>query len=141
VKIWAIADLHLCFSTPEKSMEIFGEAWKNYLQKIEYHWRENVREEDLVLIAGDISWAASLEKALVDLHWIDKLPGIKVMIRGNHDSWWTSINKVRLSLPQSLHCIQNDVFVWNEVAIAGTRLWIALNIILKRLLSLKIEIL
>jgi uncharacterized protein len=121
--IWAIADLHLCFSTPEKSMEIFGEAWKDYPQKIRTNWLEKVSEEDLILIAGDTSWASSLDKALIDLNWIAELTGTKLLLRGNHDIWWSSLAQLRKQLPPSLHCIQNDCFLWKGVAIGGSRLW------------------
>lgn len=122
--VWALADLHLSFGVPNKEMDVFGEVWVNHPQKIERHWKEVVAEEDLVLIAGDISWAKHLEESLLDLEWIDTLPGTKVMIRGNHDYWWSAISKVRSILPPSIHVIQNDSFSWHdEVTIAGARLW------------------
>ena len=121
--IFAIADLHLAVSTPDKKMDVFGGAWVDYMQKIEERWREAVREGDLVLIAGDISWAMKLVDAIGDLEWIDRLPGTKVMIRGNHDLWWGSISQVRSALPPSLHVIQNDIFRWQDVEIGGARLW------------------
>ncbi len=123
MSIWAIADLHLAFGAPEKSMEVFGEQWAKYPEKIARAWKELIGPEDLVLIAGDISWAMRLNEAKVDLDWIGALPGTKVMIRGNHDYWWDSAKKVRAVLPPSCHIIQNDAFLWKETAIAGTRLW------------------
>lgn len=123
VNVWAIADLHLAFGDPGKSMEVFGPQWQNYAQKIESNWRDRVREGDLVLIAGDISWAMRPEQAVKDLEWIDRLPGIKVMIRGNHDYWWASPGKVRSILPKSIHIIQNDAFNYGDFSIAGARLW------------------
>ncbi len=121
--VWAIADLHLSFGIKDKEMDVFGKEWHNHHAKIEQHWREDITNEDLVLLAGDISWAKRLEEALPDLSWINALPGTKVMIRGNHDYWWSSPSKVRDALPSSLHIIQNDTFEWNDVAIAGSRLW------------------
>lgn len=123
MKIWALADLHLAVSTPGKEMDYFGGAWKNYTDKIEARWKEVVQPEDLVLIPGDISWAIKLQQAVIDLEWIDKLPGTKVMIRGNHDLWWGSISQVRAALPPSIHVIQNDIFTWNGIEIGGVRLW------------------
>lgn len=123
MKIWALADLHLSFSVPAKSMEIFGSHWSGYHDKIENNWRACVAKEDLVLIAGDITWAMRIEEARIDLEWIDALPGTKVMIRGNHDYWWSSIGKVRKALPSSIHAIQNDSFTFGDVAICGSRLW------------------
>jgi len=123
MRIWAIADLHLAFGVPEKTMEVFGPAWKNYTQKIEAHWREKVSAEDLVLIAGDISWGMTLEEALVDLQWIDALPGTKLILRGNHDYWWPSAAKLSKALPSSIRFIHNNTFTWEGIAIGGSRLW------------------
>lgn len=122
-KIWALADLHLSFGVPNKGMDVFGEQWKNHPEKIEQAWRACVSPDDLVLIAGDVSWALRMPEAIPDLEWIDRLPGTKVMIRGNHDLWWGSISKVRKIAPPTIHAIQHDVFRWNGVAIGGTRLW------------------
>lgn len=104
-------------------MDIFGPGWSNYMERIQTHWNACVLPDDLVLIPGDISWAMKLEQALIDLKWIDQLPGTKVMIRGNHDYWWSSASKVRAILPPSIHIIQNDAFTWNDYSIGGTRLW------------------
>lgn len=123
MKIWAISDLHLSLGNPDKSMEFFGGPWVHYVQKIEEGWRKAVQAEDLVLIAGDISWAFHLEDALIDLQWIDKLPGKKVLIQGNHDSWWSSKAKMEKLLPPSLSLIYRDSIHLQEVAIAGSRLW------------------
>lgn len=121
--VWAIADLHLSFGVPNKQMDVFGPQWIDYTQKIEKHWRANIAPEDLVLIPGDISWAMHLEEVLPDLEWIDRLPGIKVLIKGNHDYWWSSLSKLKKILPSSCHLIQNDSWNWQEISIAGTRLW------------------
>lgn len=121
--VWAIADLHLSFGVPNKKMDVFGPQWIDYTKKIEQNWRASVSPEDLVLIPGDISWALHLVEALPDLQWIDSLPGTKVMIKGNHDFWWNSLSKVKSILPPSCHLIQNDSWMWNGFAIAGTRLW------------------
>lgn len=121
--IWAIADLHLALSTPGKEMDFFGGAWVDYTRKIEERWRATVGTDDLVLIAGDISWAMKLPIALQDLAWIDNLPGTKVILRGNHDLWWGSISQVRASLPPSIHALQHDTFKWKGIEIGGSRLW------------------
>lgn len=122
-KIWALADLHLAFSDPDKSMEFFGPSWKNYATRIQDNWEVCVAKEDLMLLPGDISWAMRLDKAAADLTWIDALPGTKVMIRGNHDYWWASNSKMEKALPPSLHFIHNNAWQWNGVAIGGSRLW------------------
>ncbi len=121
--IWAIADLHLAFGVPEKHMKIFGPEWENYTEKIETEWYRHVAKNDLVLIPGDISWAMRIEEARLDLEWIDRLPGTKLLLKGNHDYWWSSLSKVKLILPASCHLIQNNSFTWNDVSIGGTRLW------------------
>lgn len=123
MSIWALSDLHLSFSVPEKGMEMFGPLWEGYIAKIETNWKQSIQKNDLVLIPGDICWATKLEEAAIDLAWIDALPGTKVMIKGNHDYWWSSRKKVVDMLPPSIHIIQNDAFLWNGVAIGGSRLW------------------
>jgi predicted phosphohydrolase len=104
-------------------MEVFGPAWKEYASRIALHWKERVAPSDLVLIPGDISWAMRLDAALIDLQWIDALPGTKVLIRGNHDYWWGSLSKMVKVMPPSIHIVHNNVFVWGDVAIGGSRLW------------------
>lgn len=121
--VWAIGDLHLSFGVPNKSMGIFGKKWENHAEKIRDHWINCVTSEDLVLLPGDISWAIHLEDAAVDLKWIDALPGTKVMIRGNHDYWWSSLSKIEKTLPPSIHLIQNNTFHWKGIEVAGARLW------------------
>lgn len=121
--IWAIADLHLSFGVPDKDMDVFGENWKGYTKKLTENWQALIKEDDLVLIAGDISWAMKTEDAKADLDWIHQLPGTKVMIRGNHDYWWGSLAKVEKILPPSIHIIQNNAFNWKEFTIGGARLW------------------
>jgi uncharacterized protein len=121
--VWAIADLHLSFGVPNKGMEKFGEHWRDHPAKVEAAWRARVGDGDLVLIAGDISWAMRPEEAMADLQWIDRLPGSKVMIRGNHDYWWPSLKRLQAMLPGSIHAIHNTAWRWGDVAIGGTRLW------------------
>lgn len=123
MSIWAIADLHLSFGVPNKHMSIFGPQWQAYTEKIEEHWRFCVAPGDLVLIPGDISWATHIEEALPDLEWIDRLPGTKILIKGNHDYWWSSLSKLKNILPPSCHVIQNNSWTWKNVSIAGSRLW------------------
>ncbi|MBB64246.1 MAG: phosphoesterase [Waddliaceae bacterium] len=123
MKIWALADLHLAFGAPGKEMDAFGHPWTNYTEKIEENWRKLISSEDLVLLPGDISWALKFPDALLDLDWIHRLPGTKLMIRGNHDYWWPSLKKFKEQAPSSMHMIQNNSFNWNGVAIAGARMW------------------
>lgn len=121
--VWALADLHFSFGVPDKEMDVFGSQWKDHPEKIRKHWLENINENDLVLLPGDISWAMHLEDAKADLDWIHALPGTKVMIRGNHDYWWSSLKKIEAILPPSIHLVQNNVYIWNGIAIGGARMW------------------
>lgn len=121
--IWAIADLHLSFGTPGKSMDVFGPRWQNHAERVKGHWLERVNREDLVLIAGDISWAKLLSEAELDLAWIHQLPGTKVLLKGNHDYWWGSLSSLAKVLPPSMTLIQNNVYNWHGVSIGGSRLW------------------
>jgi len=104
-------------------MSVFGPDWDKHYEKIEADWEANVKADDLVLIPGDISWAMRLEEAKADLDWIDARPGTKLFIRGNHDYWCQAPTKVRQVLPPSVHLIWSDAYLWNDVAICGTRLW------------------
>lgn len=122
MKVFAISDLHLSISTP-KPMDVFGGAWENYLEKIVEDWNNKVTNDDIVLIAGDISWAMKLEDALLDLQWISKLKGKKILIRGNHDYWWKSVSGIRSLLPDSMYILQNDSLVLNNIIFCGTRGW------------------
>ncbi len=121
--VWALADLHLSHGVEGKEMDRFGTQWRRHHDTIERFWKEAVAADDLVLVAGDVSWAMRLEDAIPDLDWLGVLPGVKVLVRGNHDYWWASARKVRLVLPPSVHIISNDVFVYGDVAVAGARLW------------------
>lgn len=104
-------------------MDVFGPNWEAHAEQIAASWKALIHAEDLVLIPGDISWAMRIDEAIPDLEWIDKLPGTKVLLKGNHDFWWSSLKKIAPVLPPSLHLIQNNVFRWKEVAIGGSRLW------------------
>lgn len=121
--IYAIGDLHLSYSQA-KPMDVFGSQWQNHTEKLESNWNRIVDENDLVIIAGDISWAMHLSEAAADFKWLANLKGTKVLIKGNHDYWWNSITRVRAQLPQSIYALQNDHFTWSGHAICGTRGWI-----------------
>lgn len=120
--LYAISDLHLSFST-DKPMSIFGDNWIEHENKIKKNWEEKINENDTVLIGGDISWSMKADESREDLKWINDLPGRKIIIKGNHDYWWSSITKLN-SLYDGMNFIQNNYFNYNEWAICGTRGWI-----------------
>lgn len=121
MRIYAISDLHLAIST-EKPMDIFGSGWTNHFERIKEDW-EKVSDDDIVLVAGDISWAMTLKDALVDFAELSKLKGKKVLIRGNHDYWWQSIKKINDSLPSDIICLQNNAVKIGNAVICGSRGW------------------
>ncbi len=123
MSVWAIADLHLSLSNPEKDMAVFGQQWEGYISKMALAWDSTVKAEDLVLIPGDISWALKTKEAHKDLEWIHQRPGKKLMLKGNHDYWWPSSKKLQEILPPSISFIQNNSFDFEDIAIAGSRLW------------------
>lgn len=123
MRIWSISDLHLSLGNPSKDMGNKFNNWKGYTSKIVKNWRKLIHKEDYVLIAGDISWASKLEDAIIDLEWIDSLPAKKIIIKGNHDYWWSTAKKVRYVLPKSISIISNDAISFGEISICGTRLW------------------
>lgn len=120
--IYSISDLHFDYSK-EKPMGIFGDNWKNHEEIIMENWKEKIGDDDLVLIAGDISWALKAEDAFYDLERIDKLPGKKILSKGNHDYWWSSLKKINDFNFETIDYIQNNSFVFENVGIAGTRGW------------------
>ena len=122
MKVFAISDLHLSINNP-KPMDIFGPVWEGYLDKIFTDWKEKVTDEDIVLLAGDFSWAMKLEETDEDFKLLSTLPGKKVIIRGNHDYWWKSISAVRKVLPSGFYAIQNDAIKFDNIIICGTRGW------------------
>ena len=122
-KIYAIGDLHLSHAVPDKAMDLFGAHWANHSERLQNAWSDRVHEDDLVLIPGDISWAMYLSEAAADLAFLGDLPGTKLLLRGNHDFWWSSVTKVRQALPKSVFALQNDTFRFGDLYVCGTRGW------------------
>ncbi|WP_117237187.1 metallophosphoesterase [Thermus sediminis] len=122
MRVFAIADPHLSRAHP-KPMTIFGPAWQGHPEAFFRGWRQVVGPEDLVIVAGDISWAMRLSEAIPDLLDLSALPGKKVLLKGNHDYWWPSISRLRAVLPEGMYALQNDALVLGNVAVAGTRGW------------------
>ena len=106
MKVFAIGDLHLSGNPPTKPMDIFGPHWDNHWARIKEHWANNVTDDDIVFLVGDISWALRLDEAACDLQEIASMPGKKYMIRGNHDYWWSSSNKMRNLMGDAITFLQ-----------------------------------
>lgn len=128
MSLYTIADLHLStFDKTNKSMEVFGKAWANYMNRIEINWRHLISEEDTVIIPGDFSWALTLEEAESDFKFLDSLPGRKIIGKGNHDFWWCTMKKHYDFFKK--HGINTIDFLFNNAheterfIIAGTRGW------------------
>ena len=124
MNIYAIGDLHLSGDPPAKPMEIFGEHWAGHREKIKENWLSTVSPEDVVIICGDISWAMSLREAQEDFAWLKALPGRKLLLRGNHDYWWTSLKKMQAFFGEGFEFIQNNCIQVEDFAICGTRGWL-----------------
>lgn len=124
--IYVIADLHLSFLY-NKPMDVFGDIWKNHAEKIKEDWFEKVNEEDYVILPGDFSWAMYLEDTLLDFEYLNKLPGKKILLKGNHDYWWTTISKMNSFLQEknlkNIYFLYNNSYLVEEKIIVGTRGW------------------
>lgn len=123
--LFAIGDTHLSFST-EKPMDIFG-GWQDYIERLEKNWRKIVGPDDTVVIPGDISWAMNLEEARKDLEFLDSLPGNKIIGKGNHDYWWTTMAKLTAFVKENnfttLNFLFNNAYAAEGVAVCGSRGW------------------
>lgn len=125
MSLWVLGDTHLSFGV-DKPMDIFG-GWSNYVERLEKNWRELVDENDTVLLAGDISWGMTLEQALPDFHFIDKLPGRKIIMKGNHDYWWGTVGKMTRFLNDNnintISFLFNNAYRVGNISVCGTRGW------------------
>lgn len=123
--LYAIGDLHLSLSC-NKSMEVFGDAWKDYVNRIE-EGLSVLTEEDTLILAGDTSWGMSLPEAEADFRFLDRFPGRKLVLKGNHDYWWTTVSKMKRFLEEkgitTLDFLHNNCFDYGEYALCGTRGW------------------
>ncbi len=128
MSVFTISDLHLStLADTDKSMEVFGTRWNDYIKRIEKNWRRLVRDSDTVIIPGDISWALSLDEALSDLKFIDSLPGKKILGKGNHDFWWSTMRKHEIFFEKhgikSISFLFNNAYDLGQIIAAGTRGW------------------
>ena len=125
MSLFAIADLHLSLGA-DKPMDIFP-GWAGYVEKLEKNWRENVRPEDTVVIAGDISWGLEIGETKEDFAFLDSLPGTKLLLKGNHDLWFSTKTKVERFFEENgfstLKILFNNAYEYGDYAICGTRGW------------------
>lgn len=125
--LFVISDLHLDVLTNQKSMEVFGDKWKNYIQRLKKNWSAVVSEDDTVIIPGDISWALTLEESIHDLQWINALPGKKILMKGNHDFWWSTTRKMNAFFADrsldTLSILYNSAIEVENYILAGSRGW------------------
>ena len=126
MSIWVIADLHLSFGT-DKPMDIFGDNWDNHAEKIKNDWIEKVKPEDTVILPGDFSWATYIEDAKLDFEYLNNLPGKKILLKGNHDYWWTTLTKMREFVKENnfenIDFLYNNSYLVEDKIIVGTRGW------------------
>jgi uncharacterized protein len=125
MSLFAIADTHLSFGT-DKPMEIFP-GWTGFEKRLEKNWRALINSGDTVVIAGDITWAMTLEQSKLDFAFLHELPGKKIILKGNHDYWWTSKKKMDAFLAEnafdSIEILHNNAFLAGPVCVCGTRGW------------------
>lgn len=124
--LYTIADLHLSLSV-NKPMNIFG-GWDDYIERLKENWDKTVSEDDTVVIPGDISWAMNFNEVKADFDFINKLKGSKILIKGNHDYWWSTINKMNCFIHDnnfnSIKILHNNHYEYKGFGICGTRGWI-----------------
>lgn len=126
--IFALSDLHLSTaSQTNKSMEVFGSRWQDYTYKIQKNWNAVVSDNDTVIVPGDISWATTLDEAASDLSFINSLNGKKLIGKGNHDFWWSTVSKMRAFFQKSgwttIDILYNNAYAVEDRIVCGTRGW------------------
>lgn len=123
--LYAIGDLHLCLGAP-KPMDIFGGAWVNYMEKLK-EGLSVIGPEDTTVLLGDLSWALDLANAKADFSWINQIPGRKIILKGNHDYWWSTAAKFYKFCQENdfsdMHILNNNAYFYEDWAICGTRGW------------------
>ncbi len=123
--LYAIGDLHLCLGAP-KPMDVFGGNWVGYMDKLE-QGISAIGPEDTTVLLGDLSWALDLEQAAADFAWIDHIPGRKIILKGNHDYWWSTASKFYKFCAekgfQNQFVLNNNHYEYDGWAICGTRGW------------------
>ena len=125
--LYTIGDLHLPLGI-DKPMNVFGSRWDNYVERIERNWSATVRDEDTVVIPGDFSWATYIGQAERDFDFLEALPGKKILLKGNHDYWWTTMSKLNEFTTQhgysSISFLHNNSYTVDDISVCGTRGWL-----------------
>ena len=125
MSLYAIGDLHLCLGAP-KPMDVFGGAWIGYMDKLKEGF-SSVGPEDTTVLMGDLSWALDLPSAAADFSWINEIPGRKILLKGNHDYWWSTAAKFKKFCTENhfsnMSLLNNNCFFYDDIAICGTRGW------------------
>lgn len=126
MSLYVISDLHLSFGT-NKPMDVF-DGWEDYVKKIEYNWKSTVKISDTVVIPGDVSWGINLDESKPDFEFINKLPGRKIFLKGNHDYYFSTKNKMDIFFKdngfENMHFLFNNSYEYQEYSICGTRGWV-----------------
>lgn len=126
MSVYAISDLHLSFGV-DKPMNVFGEKWDNYENNIKSNWIKKVKAEDTVIIPGDISWGLTLKETVNDFKYINELPGKKIILRGNHDYYFSTVTKLKKFFDENnfdtIDILRNNAFEVENYIICGTRGW------------------
>lgn len=127
MSIYTIGDLHLSFNE-DKPMSVFGEIWNDYEEKIKEDWNKKVKEDDLVVLPGDFSWSMYLKDTYKDFEYLNKLSGKKLLLKGNHDYWWTTVTSMRNYIKENnfknIDFLYNNSYKFEKTIIVGTRGWI-----------------
>ena len=123
--LYAIGDLHLSFSV-DKPMDVFGQVWANHAEKLKTGF-SSLTENDTCILCGDLSWGMGLEECREDFAFINALPGKKIILKGNHDYWWSTVTKIKKFFAengfQNIEILNNSCFFLDGYAICGTRGW------------------
>lgn len=123
--LFAIGDLHLCLGAP-KPMDVFGGAWVGYMDKLK-QGMSCITSEDTTVLLGDLSWALDLSSSKEDFSWINEVPGKKIILKGNHDYWWSTASKFSKFCQENqfenMHLLNNNCYFYEDYAICGTRGW------------------
>ena len=124
--LYALADLHLACAV-DKPMDVFGGRWQDYMEKIQKRWQAVVSAEDTIVIGGDVSWGIDFREAKADFALLNRLPGHKIILKGNHDLWWDTMSKMRRFLDengfQHIDFLHNNCYGYGDIGLCGTRGW------------------